>query len=522
MTQKTRAERNIEWIEKYCYSKPPSPRNPDGVRIKLLPHQRADMFKIYDNPHGRTRQAILSYGRKNGKTYFTACIVLLHLVGPEARHNAQLYSAARSLDQASVLFKLAAQIVRASPDIGDVVGIRDNKKELYCPDLGTLYKALSADAKTKYGLDPALLIHDELGQVEGPHDELYEALESATAAQPDPMSIIISTQAPRDADLLSVLIDAVIDVEGNRLEDADPATVVSLWTCPVVKDTSFYFTSEALRHANPAYGITQSEDELLRMAAQAKKMPTREASYRNLILNQRVEFRAPFVARAIWENNAIEDVGDPAAWSDVCVGLDLSAVGDLTALVLTGTLGEDKRKRIKAYFWLPAEGLDERSKKDKVPYNVWAKQGYITAVPGNTIDYDAVAPQVKQIFHDIKISKAGFDRWSWRHFENALKRAKMPSRQIDKFVSIAQGTASMSPVLRTLEADILAGLLVHDNNPVLNMCMANAVVSGPDESNRRLTKEKSRGRIDGAVALAICEASRIDAPVKKSARIFTT
>src|SRR6185436_5253938 len=97
--------------------------------------------------------------------------------------------------QAAVLFALAAKMVRMSPTLNKVVGVVDSQKRLHCPKLGTSYRALSADASTAYGLSPIFIVHDELGQVKGPRSELYEALETATGAQENPLSIVISTQA---------------------------------------------------------------------------------------------------------------------------------------------------------------------------------------------------------------------------------------------------------------------------------------------------------------------------------------
>ena len=217
----TRAGRNIKWIHSFC-------RIPEGTDVGkpvvLRPWQQEQLVRIYDNPHG-TRRAILSFGRKNGKTALSAFILLLHLCGPEAKANSQLFSAAQSREQAAILFSLAAKCVRMSPDLSAVVTIRDTAKQLACQELGTLYRALSAEASTAYGLSPELIIHDELGQVKGPRSELYEALETATGAQENPLSIIISTQAPTNADLLSKLIDDALTGEDKRL-------VVSLYMAP--------------------------------------------------------------------------------------------------------------------------------------------------------------------------------------------------------------------------------------------------------------------------------------------------
>ena len=142
-----------------------------GQPVKLRPWQRDEIRKIYDNPHG-TRRAIISFGRKNGKTALSAFLLLLHLCGPEARANSQLFSAAQSRDQAAILFALAAKTVRMSPELNEVVTVRDTAKQLFCGELGTLYRALSAEASTAYGLSPVFIVHDELGQVRGPRSEL--------------------------------------------------------------------------------------------------------------------------------------------------------------------------------------------------------------------------------------------------------------------------------------------------------------------------------------------------------------
>lgn len=156
---KTRAERNIAWVEDYIRV----PEGKDvGKPLKMAPFMRDDFKAIYDNPNG-TRRAIISRGRKNAKTTESALILLLHLCGPEAKPNSQLNSAAQSRDQAGILFALAAKMVRLSPVLNAAVVVRDTAKQLACPGRGTLYRALSADATTAYGLSPALTIHDELG-----------------------------------------------------------------------------------------------------------------------------------------------------------------------------------------------------------------------------------------------------------------------------------------------------------------------------------------------------------------------
>jgi phage terminase large subunit-like protein len=482
----TRAERNIEWIQRFCCI----PEGRDvGKAVRLREWQRDEIRRIYDNPAG-TRRAILSFGRKNAKTTLSAFLLLLHLVGPESRVNSQLYSSAQSREQAAILFALAAKVVRMSPDLRDAIVIRDTAKQLFCPERGTLYRALSAEASTAYGLSPVLTIHDELGQVKGPRSELYEALETATGAQDNPLSIIISTQAPTDADLLSVLID-------DALAGHDPRVVCALYTAPVDGDA---FSEEAIRKANPAFGDFLNAKEVLAMAEDARRMPSREAEYRNLVLNQRVESSSPFVSRALWASCGSEV--KPLDGVPVYAGLDLSAVNDLTALVLTGKV--DDVWQVHPTFWLPREGLSDKSAKDHVPYDVWHSQGHLVAAPGKSVDYEYVAEYLRGVFDRFDVRKVAFDRWGFKHLKPWLLKAGFTEAQIEeRFEEFGQGFQSMSPALRDLEGEILNTRIAHGNHPVLTMCAANAVVQTDPSGNRKLAKHKSAGRIDGMVALTM-------------------
>lgn len=476
----TKGERNIQWIESFCCI-------PEGKmvgqRVKLTRHQRRWLKRIYDTP---TRTFILSMARKNAKTALSAFIVLLHLCGPEARANSQIYSAAQSRDQAAILFELAAKVVRMSPDLSQYVNIRDTAKELLCGELGTFYKALSADAATKFGLSPALMIHDELGQVVGPRSQLYEALETASAAQENPLSIIISTQAPTDADLLSLLID-------DALTGADPRNKVELCTAPLDLDP---FSEKAIKAANPHFDDFMNKEEVRRQASDAKRLPSREPAYRNLILNQRVEARSPFISRSIWTENGAPP--DTLEGKKVYGGLDLSSVSDLTALVLVSEDGD-----VEPTFWLPEEGLAEKSRTDRVPYDQWARDGHLNTCPGRAIEYEFVAHHLRGVFDRYDVRLLNFDRYNMRFLKPWLERAGFSPEELERFKEFGQGFVSMSPALRELESRLLAKKLRHGMHPVLTMCAANAVAVSDPAGGRKFTKAKTTGRIDGMVALAM-------------------
>ncbi len=478
----SRADRAIRWIEQFC-------RVPDGKyvgqKVRLHGFQKEILHGIYDKP---TRRGIISFGRKNAKTTLAAMLLLLHLCGPEHRRNSELYSSALSRDQAAILFRLAAKMVRLTPSLADTVVVRDTVKQLYCPELGTLYQALSADASTNFGLSPVFIVHDELGQVQGPRHSLYEALETATSAQESPLSIVISTQAPTDADLLSILIDDAMAGHDKRVR-------LFLYTADTDADP---FDEATIRQANPAFDHFQNQDEVRAMAADARRMPSREAEYRNLILNQRVEASNPFVPRSVWEENG----GAAEGWSEVYGGLDLSETGDLTALVLVSPV--DGLLNVRPTFWLPEDGLPERSRQDRVPYDVWHESGFLNVTPGRSVEYEYVAERIARLFQEMDIRKIRFDRYNMRHLRPWLVKAGLTEAFIDAhFEDFGQGFVSMAPALRTLESMLLNKKVRHGNHPVLNMCAGNAVTKRDEAGNRKLDKKRSRGRIDGMVALAM-------------------
>jgi phage terminase large subunit-like protein len=486
---KSDAAEVIRFIEENCYV----PEGKDvGKPLKVAPFMRQDIVAIYNNPRATTRRAIISRGRKNAKTVEAALLMLAHLVGPMARPNSGLYSSALSRDQAAITFKRAAQIVRLSPTLSPYVQIVESHKLMACPALGTEYRALSADASTNLGLSPSFVVHDELGQVKGPMSDLYEAIETATQAQENPLSIIISTQAVDNNDLLSILID-------DAQTGSDPRTVLRMNTAPDHLDP---FTVAAVKAANPAFNIFMNQAEVMGMLESAKRLPSRQAAFENYILNRRVEAFQPFVSKAVWQLNGKTPVNSFKGLP-VYGGLDLSECNDLTALVLQAPV--DGTWHVRPTFWLPGVGLRERSRLDRREYDVWAKQGHLVAIEGSkTVDFSYVAQYLRVLCDTFDVRKIAFDRWGFRHLKPWLVQSGFTEREIESiFVEFGQGMQSMSPALRELESLLLNGKMAHGNHPVLSMCAANAVVQRDPAGNRKLTKAKSRGRIDGMVSLAM-------------------
>jgi len=457
-----------------------------GQPIHLDEFQKRFILEVYDNPHG-TRRAYLSIARKNGKSALTAGILLAHIVGPEARLNTQIISGAMSRDQAALVFNLACKMIQLSPEIQPLVRIIPSSKKLIGLARNVEYRALAAEGKTAHGLSPSLAILDEIGQVRGPQSDFVDAIITSQGAHADPLLIAISTQAPNDADLFSIWLDDAVSSKDKRI-------VCHLYQA----DKSVEITDKnGWKDANPALGKFRSFQDVEEQAQRAIRMPSFEPTFRNLVLNQRVEVVSPFISKGVWILNS-QEVNNAAFYeSEVYVGLDLSAKTDLTAMVMAAYY-EDKW-HIKSKFWTPEKGLRDRAKRDRAPYDVWAEQGFITCIPGASIDYENLAKDIAESLEGCNIKAIAYDRW----------RIDILKKEFDKInvelplEPYGQGFKDMAPAIDALESLLLNEKIAHGANPVLTMCMANARIEKDAAGNRKMNKFKATGRIDGAVALAM-------------------
>lgn len=497
----TRGERVIAFIERYC-------KAPEGAHvgqpIVLEDFQKKFILDVYDNPHG-THTAILSIARKNGKTALIAGILLAHLIGPEAVQNSQIVSGALSRDQAAIVFKLAVKMINLNEDLQDLVHIIPSTKTLVGLAKNVEFRALSAEGKTTHGLSPLLAILDESGQIKGPQDEFVDAVVTAQGAHEAPLLMVISTQAATDADLLSIWID-------DALKGEDPKTVCHLYTTPMEMDI---LDKESWKLSNPALGKFRSEPDMQKLAEKASRMPSAENTFRNLNLNQRVSTVSPFIAKQTWDT-CLGDLPPIYECDEVWAGLDLSARTDLTACVFLGRKGE--KYYTYPTVWTPEIGLVDRAKRDRVPYDLWVKQGYLFTTPGATVDYEYVAKHIGEIASDVKILHAiAFDRWRIDVFKKECDKLGLEL----PLVAFGQGFKDMSPALDTLEAQLLNARIVHNNNPALNMAAANAVVVKDPAGGRKLDKSKATNRIDPMVALAMaCGVSNFEETKQATYNIY--
>lgn len=503
-----RVRRIITFIEQLIV---PSGKG-QGEPFKLDKFQKRFIRDVYGprTPGGlrRIRRAILSIGRKNGKTALIAALVLVHLVGPESIINGEIYSAANDRDQAAIVFKYAAQIVRADEELLSLIKIVDSTKTMICFDNGSFYRAVSAEAGTKMGYNPTVVIYDELAQAK--NRALYDAFDTSFAAREEPLFIIISTQSNDPQHPLSILID-------DGLSGRDDTIVVHLYAVP--DDAVGIFDNAKLwKMANPALGTFRSLEELRVMAKRASRMPSFESSFRNLYLNQRVDAKPPLIPRAEWEGCEREE--SLIHGEEIYLSLDLSATTDLTCLVGLSANGGD---RVGAWFWKPADTIRDHEERDHVRYTLWRDQGYIETPPGRAIDYGFVAKRIAEIRQEYVVLGLAYDRW---RIEGLLK--ELSSMGVDAYIEgkedpragalrlvpWGQGYKDMGPAIDALEVSIIERHFIHDGNPVLTWCFSNAMAISDPAGNRKLDKSSTRFRIDGAVATAMAMGLKVRDMIK--------
>jgi phage terminase large subunit-like protein len=474
-----------------------------GQKIELLRWQRRFLRDLYGptdkRGNRRVRRAILSVGRRQGKTLLCALLVLVHLIGPERKPNGSIYLAANDAEQARTAYKMACDIIRMVPRLSKVCRIIESANRIKNERDNIEVKAISAAPNTKLGQGPDLIIYDEAGNSKT--RELYEVLQTSLASQAEPLMILPSTQAATDSHWFSELVDYGIQVNAGNVKD--PSFLLHLYTADPDLDP---FTEKAWRQAQPALGYNVDLEEVRGQAKRARDMPSGEPAFRNFQLNQRVQTQSPLITPGVWKacGGAIDL--DVFRRGPVYGGLDLSQRQDLTALVLVAK-DDAGRAHALTYAWTPHDTLLEREHTDRAPYTAWVNQGTLQAVPGSSIGYDFVAADIARIAGEFPIETIRADRWRVDELQRELDQigASIP------LVKHGQGYKDMSPAVDKLEHVALERILIHGDNPVLTSCVANCVADTDAAGNRKPAKNKSLGRIDAVVALMMAlEAMRSD------------
>lgn len=464
-----------------------------GKKFKLRPWQQRWIRKVYREQKGKriVRTALLTMPRKNGKTQLVAALALCHLVGPEAERRGQVYSAAADRNQSAIMFREMEAFILADAALSARCNIQRFAKRIEDMETGSIYEALSSDARKAHGLSPSFFAYDELAQATDRH--LYDNLSTGMGARLDPLGIVISTQSSDPLHVMSELTEYGRKVIAGQIKD--DTFLAEIYAAPADADI---WDEKVWAACNPALGDFRSLEDMRVKAFRAKRIPTEEASFRNLFLNQAVDAVADLIPPPDWRACSGAPLHDKLRGSACYGGLDLSLRQDLTALVLffpDGLGGGD----VLSWFWMPKEGLRDKADRDRAPYDVWEQQKLIETTPGRTVDMRFVARRCAEIRASFDLRGLAYDRWGMEAFKKTLA-----DEGIDlPLFPFGQGFKDMSPAVDEMLSAVLNHSLRHGGHPVLTWNASNVKAEIDPAGNRKLTKERSRGRIDGIVALVM-------------------
>ncbi len=495
----SRSERVIAFLE----TLPISSGSLAGTKLKIRDWQKRDIIEpIYatDSDGLRyVREAIISMPRKQGKTAIVAGLALCHLCGPEAVQRGQVMSGAADRDQASLVFNVAAQMIRNDAELEASCEIVDSQKRIVHRASGSVYRAISSEAYSKHGFNCSLLVYDELHAA--PNRELWDVLTSSQGARTQPLTLAISTAGYDRHSILWELYQYACKVRDGIIDD--PTFLPILYEAPLEAD---WLDEAVWKAANPALGDFRSLEEMQVAARRAKEIPAQENAFRRLYLNQWTEQAERWISMPTWDLCKGEAIDVEALGGHPCyLGLDVSATQDLTALVALFP-AEDDSYTVVPFFWIPDDRLDERIRRDRVPYDQWKRDGFLQTTPGNTIGQSFIREKIHACIQEFDVREIAYDPWNAVGLIGQLSDDGLK----DQLFPIRQGYASLSSPTKALETLILTGQLHHGGHPVLRWNVSNVACETDPAGNIKPSKAASTARIDGVVALimALDRASR--------------
>lgn len=428
----------------------------------------------------RYRTAYIQIPRKAGKSTLAAGIAL-YLLMADGEPGAEVYSAAADREQAAIVFEMAKNMAEASEPLRKRV--QPFKRALTVPSTASSYKVLSSEAYTKHGLSAHGIVVDEVHVL--PDRELWDVLTTSTGARRQPLTVAITTAGFDRHSLCFELYDYGCKVRDGIIDD--PAFLPVIYEAEPDDD---WKSPQTWRKANPGFGVSVKEEYFAAECAKAQQMPTYENTFKRLLLNIWTEQDTRWLPMDAWDacGGELPDLEGRPCYA----GLDLSTTTDITALVLAFPIGPTVY--LLPFFWVPQEGIHKRAKRDRVPYDVWVRQGHIEATAGSVIDYDAIRAKINALAERFNIREIAVDRW------NATQLATQLTGDGFEIVAFGQGYASMSAPCKELEKRVLGREINHGNNPVLRWMASSVSVTMDPAGNMKADKAKSSERIDGIVA----------------------
>lgn len=485
---KAKADRAVKFIENLCHTK----GKWAGKRFWLLPWQEQlirDIFGIV-KPDGyrQFRTAFVEICKKVGKSELAAAVAL-YLLYADNEPSAEVYGAAADRQQASIVFDVARQMVEMSSALLKRSKLMTATKRIVNYGNSGYYQVLSAEVGGKHGFSVSGLVFDEIHTQ--PNRQLYDVLTKGSSdARQNPLHFIITTAGTDRHSIAYELHTKAVDIlEGRRVDPTFYPVVYGL------KDDEDWEDEANWYKVNPSLGYTVDIERLRDAYREAKQNPADEVTFKWLRLNMWVSSTVAWIPDAIFMKGNEEIDLAALEGRDCYGGLDLSSTGDITALVLMfPPRDEDEKYILLPFFWVPEETIPQRVKAASVPYDIWERQGYLLSTEGNVIHYDFIEKFINDLAEKYHICEIAVDRW------NATQMIQNLEGDGFTMVPFGQGFASMSGPTKDFYRLLMEGQIIHGGHPVLRWMAGNVVVDTDPAGNIKVTKAKSKEKIDGIVA----------------------
>ena len=463
-----------------------------GKPFELLDWQEQiirDLFgTVKPNGYRQFNTAYIEIPKKMGKSELAAAVALLLTCG-DGEERAEVYGCAADRQQASIVFEVAADMVRMCPTLNKRVKILASQKRIVFKPTNSFYQVLSAEAYSKHGFNIHGVVFDELHTQ--PNRKLFDVMTKGSGdARTQPLYFLITTAGTDTNSICYETHQKALDIIDGRKHDPTFYPVIygadesDDWTDPKV-----------WKKANPSLGITVGIDKVKAACESAKQNPAEENSFRQLRLNQWVKQAIRWMPMDKWDVCGFK-VDEKSLEGRVCYGgLDLSSTTDITSFVLVfPPEDEDDKFVVLPYFWIPEDTLDLRVKRDHVPYDLWEKQGWLKTTEGNVVHYGFIETFIEELEQKYNIREIAFDRWG------AVQMVQNLEGMGFTVVPFGQGFKDMSPPTKELMKLTLEQKIAHGAHPVLRWNMDNIFIRTDPAGNIKADKEKSTEKIDGAVA----------------------
>ena len=485
---KKKADRAVTFIENLCHTK----GKWAGTPFWLLPWQEQlirDIFGIVKPDGNRQfRTAFVEICKKVGKSELAAAVAL-YLLYADNEPSAEVYGAAADRQQASIVFDVAKQMVEMAPALMKRSKLMGATKRIVNYSNAGYYQVLSAEVGGKHGFSVSGLVFDEIHTQ--PNRQLYDVLTKGSSdARQNPLHFIITTAGNDRHSIAYELHTKAVDIlEGRRVDPTFYPVVYGL------KDDEDWEDEANWYKVNPSLGYTVDIERLRDAYREAKQNPADEITFKWLRCNMWVSSTVAWIPDAIYMRGNEPIDMDALAGRDCYAGLDLSSTGDITALVLIFPPRDEEEKYVLLpYFWIPEETIPRRVKANSVPYDIWEKQGYIMSTEGNVIHYDFIEKFIMDLSEKYHILEIAVDRW------NATQMIQNLEGEGFTIVPFGQGFSSMSAPTKEFYRLLMEGRIIHGWNPVLRWMAGNVVIDTDPAGNIKVTKAKSKEKIDGIVA----------------------